>query len=358
MRHVAFHVEHLYHLPQFLPVVRELMRQHASVTVVFESLQALRRALAAGTNFHGAKTEAVEDKTAALTRLADMAPDWVVFGNTPPVENHFPSKTRTAMLYHGVGIKQVYYSPSLMRCDLRFVEGPYRVTELERLFPNGPARIAGVGFAKLDPLFDGSLTRANFDFSAAGLDAKRPTVLYAPTFYPSSLECLPRNWPLSLDGVNLIIKPHEFTLTKRRYRAQRSLLNRWEKLPGVHVTSPEQFNLLPYMAAADILVSEASSALFEFTALNRPVVWCDFYHLRLGHRGPFRPRFEKRMDRAIERFADIAAHAATPAQLTEVIRNELTTPQRLASIRRAYTEKLIGATDGVTSRRIVAMLLS
>ena len=37
-----------------------------------------------------------------------------------------------------------------------------------------------------------------FDFEAKGLDAKKKTILYAPTFYPSSIENFPRDWPARL----------------------------------------------------------------------------------------------------------------------------------------------------------------
>jgi CDP-glycerol glycerophosphotransferase (TagB/SpsB family) len=111
------------------------------------------------------------------------------------------------------------------------------------------------------------------------------------------------------------------------------------------------------MRAADVLVSEASSAMFEFAALDRPIVWCDFVKLRWQHRGPLRFRFEARMDRSIERYADIGAHAATPGALAGVIRAELAAPARHAPKRRQYTAELIGPTDGRTGERIAAVML-
>lgn len=42
------------------------------------------------------------------------------------------------------------------------------------------------GYAKLDPLINNE--SLGFSCEQLGLDSKKPTVLYAPTFYPSSIE--------------------------------------------------------------------------------------------------------------------------------------------------------------------------
>ncbi len=216
----------------------------------------------------------------------------------------------------------------------------YREQELRKLYPE--ARLETVGFAKLDPLFDGpGKEQLDFDLAEYGLDPARPTLLYAPTFYPSSIERMPRDLPVQLADCNLLLKPHQFTFTKRNYRHQLRKLERWAEAENTVLLKPDQLSLLPFMKVADLMISDASSALFEFAALDRPVVWCDFIKYRLGHRGIFRKRREKRMDIAMNAFADIAAHAARPGDIAGIVRAELArTPCRNAQALFGCLERL------------------
>lgn len=348
---VIFDVQHLYYLPQFLPVQRELAaRGHDTLFVFHEELENREALVAASEGLPHLQVRGAGD---AHREYVAREPDWLIFGNGYDHLEELPQRTRTALLYHGIGVKRCYYGAGLMRMDLRFVEGEYRERELQRKYPE--AKLRAVGFAKLDPLFrDADAVR--LDLARHGLDPSLPTVLYAPTYYPSSIERLPPDLPARFEGFNLLVKPHHFSWTKSYYSAQRRRLEAWSEFDNVHVAGVAEVSLLPFMAAADILVSEASSALFEFAALDKPVVWCDFFHRRWGHRGPLAWRLEKRMDRSIERYADIAAHAAAPEALLEVIKGELASPSRLAAIRARYTRELIGPTDGHASRRIADAL--
>src|SRR3546814_14039365 len=78
------------------------------------------------------------------------------------------------------------------------------------------------------------------------------------------------------------------------YAAQRRKLDVWGRHANVHVADLAAYSLLPYMGSADLMISEASSALFEFAALDKPIVWCDFLKLRWSYRGPLRFRSEER----------------------------------------------------------------
>lgn len=349
---VIFDVQHLYYLPQFLPVQQELAaRGHETLFVFHEELEN-REALAAASE--GLPQLRVKGASDAHREYVNRAPDWLVFGNGYDHLDELPATTRAALLYHGIGVKRCYYGAGLMRMNLRFVEGEYRERELQRKYPD--AKLRAVGFAKLDPLFNDA--SVGLDLAALGLDPSLPTVLYAPTYYPSSIERLPRDLPARFEGCNLLVKPHHFSWTKSYYGAQRRLLQSWSQFDNAYVAGVPEVSLLPFMAVADILVSEASSALFEFAALDKPVVWCDFFHRRWGHRGPLAWRLEKRMDRSIEKYADIAAHATTPESLVEVVKESLESPGRLAEIRRRYTRELIGPTDGLASKRIADTLES
>ena len=83
------------------------------------------------------------------------------------------------------------------------------------------------------------------------------------------------------------------------------------------------------MAIADVLISDASSALFEFAALNKPVIWCDFLKLRWSYRGIFSFRFKKRMDQDYGEYAAVAVHARSFKNLQLLVEQQLANPNDL-----------------------------
>ena len=102
-------------------------------------------------------------------------------------------------------------------------------------------------------------------------------MLYAPTwklgltsatlFGPRLVEHLRTRVP----GVNVVIKPHPMIGSWRpRWMAWWRRLAEEER--GVHLVTDTHADVTSYMLAADVLVSDASSAVFEFLALDRPIV--------------------------------------------------------------------------------------
>jgi len=349
---VLFDVQHLYYLPHYEPVMHVLHARGVECSVVCRD-QSDPDGQACRTLLDGKfPVETAADETAAVAIAARFAPDWIIVGNDNPYWKK--TRARSALLYHGNGVKRVYYSPHLMNVDLRFVEGPYRARELAALYPD--VRLEVTGYTKVDPLLNGSAQE--FDLAAHGLDPQRPTLLYAPTFFPSSIECLPADWPARLADVNLLVKPHQFSLTKPAYREQQRLFAKWQEYPNVYVADLGHSSLVPFMVVADVLISETSSALFEFAALDRPVIWCDFLKLRWSYRGPFSYRLRRRIDRNIYAYADVGAHAASPDDLIEQVRAELAAPQRHAAARKRITSELIGSTDGRAAERVADVLLA
>lgn len=345
---VFFDVQQLYYLPQYLPVYEELTRRGVACKFILHRQEQIAAQLQSLVERGELPLTLASTEQAKAIYIAEQ-PDWLIFGNHSPLQASLPNGTRTALLYHGIGIKECYYEARLAQMDVRFVEGPFRLRELQRRYPT--ATFVDVGFPKLDPLF------------RQGIEPRpkqgRPTLLYAPTFYPSSIELMPADWPALLAECEILIKPHFFSMSMPDYRKQRERLEGWATLySNVTLAEINDFSLVPYMERADLLISEASSALFEFAALNRPVVWLDFFKLRWTYRGPLRFRFNRRMDQTILQYADIAAHVAKPTDLTHIVRQELATPERLGDLRRRYTAELIGPVDGRASTRIVEYLLA
>lgn len=295
----------------------------------------------------------VADSNRAHQLYLSDKPDWLITGNLMDDLTSIHQCTKTALMQHGIGPKSCYYTVSKELTSVRFVEGPHRLNRLQQLYPNG--QFVDTGYAKLDPLINN--TSDAFDLKQAGLDPNKPTLLYAPTFYPSSIEMLDKNWPLQLAEYNLIIKPHFFTYTKKRYKKQMSRLKHWQSFNNVYFAAQHEHSLLPFMQVADLLISDASSTLFEFIALGKPAIWCDFYKLRWSYRGLFSYRFKQRLDPDLQFFAEVATQVKSSKDLLPAIQQLIENPSIKADKRIEYTAKMVGVVDGKASDRIVEYLV-
>ena len=138
------------------------------------------------------------------------------------------------------------------------------------------AAIRLIGMPKVDRLVDGSLQRLAV-LTSLGLDPERSTVLYAPTWSPQSslnrlgIDLIRR---LAALRVNVIVKLHD---RSRDARARYSGGVDWpaavaDVLPaGRGVLAPSS-DICPYLEAADLMVTDHSSAGFEYLLLDRPIV--------------------------------------------------------------------------------------
>ncbi|RTR27955.1 CDP-glycerol--poly(glycerophosphate) glycerophosphotransferase [Shewanella atlantica] len=351
---ICFDALHPYYLPQYLPVMNELLSRGESVHFVIYRSKEQQAALDALVKQYKLPVTWVDDAEQALEFYLKQKPEWVIFGNTFDGSTKLKGVCRTALMQHGIGPKAVYYTVSEADFDVRFVEGEYRLKRLQEMFPD--KLFIDTGYAKLDPIVQRK--EAGLELSALGLDPDKPTLLYAPTFYPSSIEKMAKDWPAQFSEYNILLKPHYFSLSKPAYKKQKQLLEHWASFDNAYLATAEQTNLLPFMASADLLISDASSALFEFAALDKPVVWCDFYHLRWSYRGIFKFRFNQRMDEDLYRYAGVAVHAKTYKELKSVVDQQIAEPDSYAPQRAQYTYELAGKVDGLCSQRIVNFLTS
>lgn len=345
---VYFDVKEPYYLPQYTPVAKLLGAWGVSCTFVFYVKQGQYQAEQIDCN-----AISVKDEYEARQLYLAERPDWLVIGNFFQNLEQIHEHTKTALLSHGIGPKACYYTVSNAKPSVRFVEGPYRTRRLQELYPDQV--FIDTGYAKLDPAVNGDMKGVKP--SDYGLDDQKKTILYAPTFYPSSIECFSKNFAREYSEYNIILKPHYFSLVSEKYEEQRKLLEIWAKSDNVYLARESEVNILPFMAVADVLISDASSTLFEFAALDKPVVWCDFYKLRWGYRGLLKFRFKDRMDDDLYKYADIAVHAKIYKELKAVVDSQIQKPLQFQQARKKYTLALAGVVDGRVGERISRYML-
>ena len=213
--------------------------------------------------------------------------DVVIVGDTVRDPERY-GKTLLCFVNHGTGIKTILYrnlrSQSQTRYQI-FVEGEYRVSKLLEAEVQGCSTIHNVGLPKLDPLFwPGYPTRAAV-LDKLGLDPEKPTVLFAPTYKPTCIDQVRDYIVEATRDYNLIIKLHHYSWRGKYAPHWHHTLYEKAVMHADHaVLIPvDDYNILPYMHAADTLISEASSTMFDFLALDKTGIVFVLPHETLNH---------------------------------------------------------------------------
>lgn len=252
---------------------------------------------------------------------------------------------------HGPGFKTLRYRNFQKHGSVRylvFVEGRYRIERFERYGLDEKHTLVDVGLPKHDPLHRGVYRREDM-VAKYGLDPAKKIVVYAPSYKPTSIFMIGEHLPVLLDHYNVLVKLHPYSWSgKYAPHAQHRL---FEKLaaahPGLHLAPPDEHNMLPYLAAADTLISEGSSVVNEFLALGRCGVMVDLDDDQLKH-SDGQPLLEERTS---EWLKDSFVHMSRAEELRDAVEEALNPgAERLANLERdrayVYTH-----TDGHASER-------
>jgi len=196
-----------------------------------------------------------------------------------------PRGTRRVQMFHGVAGKysHVYDSPDhsmrdwdrLFFINRRRLENFVRAGAIDRGSP--AARL--VGYPKLDCLVDGSLARSRV-LDDLGIDPRRPTVLYGPTWSPySSLNSIGEALVKALvdAGYAVIVKLHDRSRDPR-YEHSGGLDWGARLEPILRAGGgwlADKSDACPYLAAADLMITDHSSLGFEYLLLDRPLIRID-----------------------------------------------------------------------------------
>jgi len=351
---VFFDIKHLYYLPQYLPVIEALKEKGIYCHCLIHHQELPLTITKQYLKDNQLNYTFIDNDDDARKHYAEKKPEWIIFGNCFNDLVEINKHSKTVLMQHGIGPKSCYYEVSKSDITYRFVEGEHRLSRLEAMFPD--KSFINTGYAKLDPIINKTVDKINL--ASLGLDVLKPTLLYAPTFYPSSIECLSTNFPAQLSNFNIIIKPHFFSFIKPAYTKQRKKIAKWQLHENVHIADIADISILPYLDIADMLISDASSTLFEFTALNKPAIWCDFYHVRWSYRGIFKWRLNKRLDDDLKYFGQVAEQVNNEKQLIEQANIHCQSPELKESQRKNMSEFLTGKVDGKCSERIVNFILN
>jgi len=343
---VCFYVAYPYYFPHFLPIGKELEKNNHQVTYVLSDKQnsELMKEIAESNNLNYLMGKEI---------LFTIETDIMFFANNFSEIDKINAKT--IFMDHGVGTKACDYGTALERNDLVLVEGDYRFNTLLQDFPKSKNKLKKVGFSKLDEVINFSKEEKEKYILKYNIDITKPTILYAPTFFPSSIEKMSKSFPEDFKECNIIVKPHYLSLHRKKYRKQQAQFKRWSTYENCSICDASEYNLVPFLALCDVMISDESSAIFEFTALDKPVILNRFLKLRWSYY--LNPKkLLKRLDSNIDQYREIGDNAESYEQMVNMVYDNLKNREKYQTIRKKFTYDICGEVDGKVSQRIVKEL--
>ena len=283
-----------------------------------------------------------------LEEIAKQSFDIVICSHLS--DSMFPaSYEKSVQLFHGVSFKNLDVREKALRYDVLCLPGRYHA-ELYRkqglIRPDGP-RYLITGFAKTDPLVDGSLDRSG-TLEGLGLDPARPTVLFAPTGEKkNALETMGREVISEIaraDRWNLLVKPHDHPKKKIDWFSELS------DAESTHMRLVRDTNVIPYLHAADLLMTDASSVAVEFTLLDRPLIFLDT------------PKLFKRVEKRapaldLETYGrEIGTIVKKPESVPDAIEESLASPEGKTELRQKMADHVFHRPGSATDR-VVSVIL-
>lgn len=168
-------------------------------------------------------------------------------------------------LFHGLGIEKPVHYRIRHFFDVYLTSGP----AVTRRFLNIQKKwdyflVKETGWPKIDYILN---------YPAAGLREKygvqpgRKVILYAPTFsrkMESASSLLPEIPKMAADNEVWIIKFHELM--------NREAVDKFREFENERIRLAGERDITPLLHLADVLISDTSSVIYEFMALDKPVI--------------------------------------------------------------------------------------
>ncbi len=354
MKTVLFEVRHLYYLPQFLPVIDELIaRDNYLIYVSLSSNEGEAKLNIFKNIFTNKPVHVIQAKTEEkrLAQCANLKPDILFIGNIERNSLFANKQTLSVMIYHGIGLKSSYYKDTSSQIDIYAIESQGRINNMLSMgFKK--EQLALCGFTKLDPLINSSVKDHHKALEAPGLDINNKTVFYTPTFYPSSVEKTVESLIKNDFRFNLILKLHQFSWQMEKYIHHIEAIKELSKKVNVYIVDKMDINIIDYYLISDLLLTDISSTMFEYLVLDRPIVQCLDFTYRKHHKlipGLVNKRFDKaRMEKV-----NFTNQIKDANQIIGLIDEILNSPDTMSSQRKKAIPEFLFKADGNASSRLV-----
>lgn len=344
---ILFYVAYPYYFPHFLPISKVFENYNHQVTYILSNKQN-------SANMEHIATENNLSYSFEELHLLEKSANVIFFSN--PYEKAKDFSALTVFLEHGIGTKSTSFYNTVEYFDIYLVEGRQKYNCIKELYPKYESKLAKVGFSKFDEIVNITVSQEDAIFEKYNLDISKKTILFAPTFFPSSTEKMSDEFPDEFPECNIIVKPHYLTYERKKYKKQLKKFNIWNNYSNCTILPLSEYNLVPLLTISDIMISDESSAMFEFAALNKPVVSNRYFKLRWSYY--LLPRkLNKRIDNSKDFYRCILDNAFNYDETIKYTKEALINPSKLESNRLEFSKELCGDIDGKVSERIYDIVL-
>jgi hypothetical protein len=261
-----------------------------------------------------------------------------------------PRGTRRVQMFHGVAGKyaNVYDTPeeSARGWDRLFFINRRRLQNFIRsgAIDAGSPAARLVGMPKVDCLVDGSLSR-DAVLEKLGIDPARRVILYAPTWSAhSSLVTMGQELVerLVAAGYAVIVKLHDRSHDPQEANSGGvDWVSRFRPLlteSGGHLAMGS--DSCPYLAAADVMITDHSSIGFEYLLLDRPLVRIEVP--KLLEQANVNPEYVKLM-------ADASLSVRTVSETVAAVERSLAEPELKSETRKVVASDLFHSPGKATA---------
>ncbi len=229
-------------------------------------------------------------------------------------------------IFHGIGIEKESHYVIRHFFDIYLTSGPVVTERFSRLQKKyGYFLVRETGWPKIDYILNYPADSIREDYGYGG---ERKIILYAPTFsdkLQSGSDLLP--------VLQKVIKDSEICLIKFHELMNKEFIKAIENSQSDKLKLVDTYDITPYLHIADLMISDTSSVIYEFMALDKPVIT---YNTK------------KRKDKGI--------NITSPEQLRPAIDRALSHPEEHAGNRKKHLEEVNPYLDGKTSEKVFQIL--
>ena len=255
-------------------------------------------------------------------------------------------------VFHGACDKSYNINREILKYDLVCVVGEKMYRDLKDKKLDRKKNLIITGNPKADVIFNNIYNR-NEEIKKLGLNPDKKNVLYAPTWLDGMGNSSFRKFGIDLPDYF----PSEYQLTIKLhpniYLYNKKLVNKLkskikDKKNILLLEDAEDiYDIVPIMAASDLLITDVSGVSHEYIAFLRPMIFLDNKSIIRFLYGRKRTRIWKTGDVV----SDIK-------KLPAVIRKNLSKPNRYRDIQLKVLKEIYSYTDGKSVDRIVKAIKS
>jgi len=228
-------------------------------------------------------------------------------------------------LFHGLGVEKPSHYKIRHFFDVYCTSGPFvtdRFLVLKKKYKY--FEILETGWPKVDHIL--SFPRGEL---VKNIPVDKKIILFAPT-HSRKMESASE----LMEIIPEIIRDDEFWLIKFHELMDKDVVNEFKQKLGPNVHFIEDYDITPYLHAADLLISDTSSVFYEFMLLDKPVISY---------------KTQSRLDKGL--------NITDPSILQDAIDWSLQNPGNHREQRKKHIQEINPHLDGKISKRLIAKLI-